>query len=165
MCEWNVSLKPPSLQTDHLRGGLLDHPQPRRLRLRACQTCSVARRRRSRFVQLSHSQHNILRRAVGATLFMFACFSCQGRGMNAAFAIGRLCDLEEGRKRLLFLAESERMVGLEAANLYSSTSNFVLSFRFLFSRKCCAVAIPVRARTPASPSAAWRRAKKATLVC
>jgi hypothetical protein len=30
--------------------------------------------------------------------------------MNAAFAIGRLCDMEEGRKRLLQLAESERMV-------------------------------------------------------
>ena len=34
----------------------------------------------------------------------------KGRGMNAAFAIGRLCDLEAGRSRLLGLLESERMV-------------------------------------------------------
>ena len=33
-----------------------------------------------------------------------------GRGMNAAFAIGRLCDMEVGRSRLLGLPESERMV-------------------------------------------------------
>ena len=33
-----------------------------------------------------------------------------GRGMNAAFAIGRLCDMDNGRKRLLQLSESERMV-------------------------------------------------------
>ena len=30
--------------------------------------------------------------------------------MNAAFAIGRLCDMDNGRKRLLQLSESERMV-------------------------------------------------------
>lgn len=35
-----------------------------------------------------------------------------GRGMNAAFAIGRLCDLDEGRSRLLAHPESERMVPL-----------------------------------------------------
>lgn len=33
-----------------------------------------------------------------------------GRGMNAAFAIGRLCDMDQGRKRLLQLSDSERMV-------------------------------------------------------
>lgn len=33
-----------------------------------------------------------------------------GRGMNAAFAIGRLCDMDTGRKRLLQLNDSERMV-------------------------------------------------------
>ena len=30
--------------------------------------------------------------------------------MNAAFAIGRLCDMDNGRKRLLQLSDSERMV-------------------------------------------------------
>lgn len=30
--------------------------------------------------------------------------------MNAAFAIGRLCDMEVGRKRLLLLSDSEKMV-------------------------------------------------------
>ena len=30
--------------------------------------------------------------------------------MNAAFAIGRLCDMDQGRKRLLQLNDSERMV-------------------------------------------------------
>ena len=30
--------------------------------------------------------------------------------MNAAFAIGRLCDMDNGRKRLLQLPDSERMV-------------------------------------------------------
>ena len=33
-----------------------------------------------------------------------------GRGMNSAFAIGRLCDMETGRVRLLSLPESEKMV-------------------------------------------------------
>ena len=33
-----------------------------------------------------------------------------GRGMNAAFAIGRLCDLEAGCVRILSLQESRRMV-------------------------------------------------------
>ena len=37
---------------------------------------------------------------------------CTGRGMNAAFAIGRLCDLECGRSRLLTLPESEKMVNI-----------------------------------------------------
>ena len=32
--------------------------------------------------------------------------------MNAAFAIGRLCDLELGRNYLLGLPESERMVSI-----------------------------------------------------
>jgi hypothetical protein len=36
----------------------------------------------------------------------------KGRGMNAAFAIGRLCDMDQGRKRLLQLNDSERMVCL-----------------------------------------------------
>ena len=30
--------------------------------------------------------------------------------MNAAFAIGRLCDMEQGRRRLLGLPDSEKMV-------------------------------------------------------
>ena len=30
--------------------------------------------------------------------------------MNSAFAIGRLCDMDVGRKRLLLLPESEKMV-------------------------------------------------------
>ena len=30
--------------------------------------------------------------------------------MNAAFAIGRLCDMDTGRRRLLGLPESEKMV-------------------------------------------------------
>ena len=33
-----------------------------------------------------------------------------GRGMNAAFAIGRLCDLDDGRKRLLHHKDSNKMV-------------------------------------------------------
>lgn len=33
-----------------------------------------------------------------------------GRGMNAAFAIGRLCDMDVGRQQLLTLPESEKMV-------------------------------------------------------
>lgn len=37
-------------------------------------------------------------------------FDVAGRGMNAAFAIGRLCDMEVGRKRLLLLSDSEKMV-------------------------------------------------------
>ena len=32
------------------------------------------------------------------------------RGMNAAFAIGRLCDLDDGRKRLLHHKDSNKMV-------------------------------------------------------
>ncbi|XP_021344391.1 uncharacterized protein LOC110444332, partial [Mizuhopecten yessoensis] len=39
------------------------------------------------------------------------------RGMNAAFAIGRLCDIEAGRKRLLQLTESERMLSALAKML------------------------------------------------
>jgi len=39
--------------------------------------------------------------------------SVPGRGMNAAFAIGRLCDMDQGRKRLLQLNDSERMVCIE----------------------------------------------------
>ena len=30
--------------------------------------------------------------------------------MNAAFAIGRLCDMDTGRQRLLALQDSEKMV-------------------------------------------------------
>ena len=33
-----------------------------------------------------------------------------GRGMNAAFAIGRLCDLDDGRKRLLHHKDANKMV-------------------------------------------------------
>ena len=38
-----------------------------------------------------------------------------GRGMNAAFAIGRLCDLDIGRKSLLALPDSEKMVDIKLA--------------------------------------------------
>ena len=37
-------------------------------------------------------------------------FTGTGRGMNAAFTIGRLCDFEAGCKRMLSLKESNRMV-------------------------------------------------------
>ncbi|XP_033764202.1 uncharacterized protein LOC117345255 isoform X3 [Pecten maximus] len=43
--------------------------------------------------------------------------AASGRGMNAAFAIGRLCDIEAGRKRLLQLTESERMLSALAKML------------------------------------------------
>ena len=43
---------------------------------------------------------------------MNGSISFPGRGMNAAFAIGRLCDMDNGRKRLLQLSDSERMVTL-----------------------------------------------------
>ena len=45
---------------------------------------------------------------------LYSCLICSilGRGMNAAFAIGRLCDLELGRNYLLGLPESERMVSI-----------------------------------------------------
>ena len=33
-----------------------------------------------------------------------------GRGMNAAFAIGRLCDIAKGRTMLLTLPEANKMV-------------------------------------------------------
>lgn len=37
-------------------------------------------------------------------------FFCSGRGMNAAFAVGRLCDFEAGCKRMLSLKTSDIMV-------------------------------------------------------
>ena len=37
-----------------------------------------------------------------------------GRGMNAAFAIGRLCDFEAGCKRMLSLKTSNMMVNIVA---------------------------------------------------
>ncbi len=57
-----------------------------------------------------------------------------GRGMNAAFAIGRLCDVEQGRSRLLELPNSESMVS-ETALFSPPLSSLVLhhpvSFCFL----------------------------------
>ena len=46
----------------------------------------------------------------GSHVIVMCFLSDTGRGMNAAFAIGRLCDMEIGRKRLLLLSDSERMV-------------------------------------------------------
>lgn len=46
----------------------------------------------------------------GFTGTLIKDFDVAGRGMNAAFAIGRLCDMEVGRKRLLLLSDSEKMV-------------------------------------------------------
>ena len=40
------------------------------------------------------------------------CFFILGRGMNAAFAIGRLCDMESGRRHMLMLKKSDQMVFL-----------------------------------------------------
>lgn len=48
----------------------------------------------------------------GSHVIVMCFLSDTGRGMNAAFAIGRLCDMEIGRKRLLLLSDSERMVCL-----------------------------------------------------
>jgi hypothetical protein len=67
--------------------------------------------------------------------------------MNAAFAIGRLCDMEEGRKRLLQLAESERMVRFNVLflvilnywNLLSLSVSFQLYRRGHHSRDCIVV--------------------------
>ena len=64
--------------------------------------------------------------------------------MNAAFAIGRLCDMEIGRKRLLSLPDSEAMVHFWLLLLFSwlehvafilktslSTSFLIISVQFL----------------------------------
>ena len=62
-----------------------------------------------------------------------------GRGMNAAFAIGRLCDMEQGRRRLLGLADSEKMVDLIFAKILK---RIIASFFFDSSIKkisCCKV--------------------------
>ena len=37
-----------------------------------------------------------------------------GKGMNVAFGIGRLCDLDDGRKRLLHHKDANKMVRIEA---------------------------------------------------
>jgi hypothetical protein len=45
-------------------------------------------------------------------LFLFGYIhdNVVGRGMNAAFAIGRLCDMDAGVVRLLSLPQSDKMV-------------------------------------------------------
>ena len=49
--------------------------------------------------------------------------------MNAAFAIGRLCDMEQGRRRLLGLPDSEKMV------IFAQILKKIISSFFFAERK------------------------------
>lgn len=71
----------------------------------------------------------------GSHVIVMCFLSDTGRGMNAAFAIGRLCDMEIGRKRLLLLSDSERMVctisssrNLKSNHFYSAENIKDISF-------------------------------------
>ena len=57
---------------------------------------------------LSHTQTDVIL----SKLILSLGVDEAGRGMNSAFAIGRLCDMEVGRCKLLSLHESEKMVKL-----------------------------------------------------
>ena len=49
-----------------------------------------------------------------------------GRGMNAAFAIGRLCDMEASRNRLLKMPECDKMVNTRLSVRARVYGNWVL---------------------------------------
>ena len=59
--------------------------------------------------------------------------------MNAAFAIGRLLDMNPGKERLLNLPDTEKMVNLVCDLIGHSESGYVLSTscssKFYFDRK------------------------------